>query len=167
MLAYSCAALQLPSSQTGSASSLVSRLTACFADLQSEVDTESVGHVLCKKADELDAVAIVMASHNKVKLGTVHLEYWYQVSIAVLATLAPHTCMAIASSLSSLDILALHIDLPSQACAHCQESQTCCSLCLLRLSNSTHTPSIYTSTSGFVHCVPAILCKPNCRLSVP
>lgn len=32
---------------------------------QSEVDTESVGHVLCKKADELDAVAIVMASHNK------------------------------------------------------------------------------------------------------
>lgn len=33
--------------------------------IQSEVDTESVGHVLCKKADELDAVAIVMASHNK------------------------------------------------------------------------------------------------------
>lgn len=33
--------------------------------MQSEVDTESVGHVLCKKADELEAVAIVMASHNK------------------------------------------------------------------------------------------------------
>lgn len=33
--------------------------------VQSEVDTESVGHVLCKKADELDAVAICMATHNK------------------------------------------------------------------------------------------------------
>lgn len=33
--------------------------------IKSEVDTESVGHVLCKKADELDAVAICMASHNK------------------------------------------------------------------------------------------------------
>jgi nucleotide-binding universal stress UspA family protein len=33
--------------------------------IKSEVDTESVGHVLCKKADELEAVAIVMASHNK------------------------------------------------------------------------------------------------------
>jgi nucleotide-binding universal stress UspA family protein len=32
---------------------------------QSEVDTESVGHVLCKKADDLDAIGIVMASHNK------------------------------------------------------------------------------------------------------
>lgn len=37
----------------------------CSLALQSEVDTESVGHVLCKKADELDAVAIVMASHSK------------------------------------------------------------------------------------------------------
>lgn len=37
----------------------------CAAAPQSEVDTESVGHVLCKKADELEAVAIVMASHNK------------------------------------------------------------------------------------------------------
>lgn len=35
------------------------------AVLQSEVDTESVGHVLCKKAEELDAICIVMASHNK------------------------------------------------------------------------------------------------------
>lgn len=33
--------------------------------IKSEVDTESVGHVLCKKADELDAVAICMATHNK------------------------------------------------------------------------------------------------------
>eukprot|EP00878_Enallax_costatus_P017120 GHUV01017975.1.p1 GENE.GHUV01017975.1~~GHUV01017975.1.p1 ORF type:complete len:161 (+),score=47.40 GHUV01017975.1:79-561(+) len=33
--------------------------------IKSEVDTESVGHVLCKKAEELDAVGIVMASHNK------------------------------------------------------------------------------------------------------
>jgi nucleotide-binding universal stress UspA family protein len=32
---------------------------------QSEVDTESVGHVLCKKAEELDAAAIVMACHSK------------------------------------------------------------------------------------------------------
>ena len=37
----------------------------CLPTMQSEVDTESVGHVLCKKADELEAVAIVMASHNK------------------------------------------------------------------------------------------------------
>ncbi|KAF8056769.1 PHOS34 [Scenedesmus sp. PABB004] len=33
--------------------------------VKSEVDTESVGHVLCKKAEELDTAAIVMASHNK------------------------------------------------------------------------------------------------------
>eukprot|EP00879_Flechtneria_rotunda_P003575 GHRR01003809.1.p1 GENE.GHRR01003809.1~~GHRR01003809.1.p1 ORF type:complete len:175 (+),score=39.74 GHRR01003809.1:47-526(+) len=33
--------------------------------IKSEVDTESVGHVLCKKAEELDAAAICMASHNK------------------------------------------------------------------------------------------------------
>eukprot|EP00877_Chromochloris_zofingiensis_P010422 jgi/Chrzof1/5633/Cz16g09200.t1 len=33
--------------------------------VKSEVDTESVGHVLCKKAEELDAICIVMASHNK------------------------------------------------------------------------------------------------------
>jgi nucleotide-binding universal stress UspA family protein len=32
------------------------------------VDTESVGHVLCKKAQELSAVAIVMASHNRGKM---------------------------------------------------------------------------------------------------
>ncbi|KAF8056759.1 BRIX1-1 [Scenedesmus sp. PABB004] len=36
-----------------------------FIDRFCEVDTESVGHVLCKKAEELDAAAIVMASHNK------------------------------------------------------------------------------------------------------
>jgi len=33
--------------------------------IKSEVDTESVGHVLCKKADELHAACMVMASHNK------------------------------------------------------------------------------------------------------
>lgn len=44
---------------------LLSPAVSVPADPQSEVDTESVGHVLCKKADELEAVAIVMASHNK------------------------------------------------------------------------------------------------------
>jgi nucleotide-binding universal stress UspA family protein len=29
------------------------------------VDTESIGHVLCRKAQELCAVAIVMASHKR------------------------------------------------------------------------------------------------------
>lgn len=41
--------------------------------VQSEVDTESVGHVLCKKADELDAVAICMATHNKVMIINLNL----------------------------------------------------------------------------------------------
>lgn len=33
--------------------------------IKSEVDTESVGHILVKKADALDAVALVMSTHNK------------------------------------------------------------------------------------------------------
>lgn len=36
--------------------------------VKSEVDTDSVGHVLCKKAEELDVFCVVMASHNKGKL---------------------------------------------------------------------------------------------------
>lgn len=36
--------------------------------LQSEVDTESIGHVLCKKAHELKACAVVMASHSRTSL---------------------------------------------------------------------------------------------------
>ena len=35
---------------------------------QSEVDTDSIGNVLCKKAQDLKAVAIVMASHSKSSL---------------------------------------------------------------------------------------------------
>ena len=35
---------------------------------QSEVDTDSIGNVLCKKAQDLHAVAIVMASHSKSSL---------------------------------------------------------------------------------------------------
>ena len=37
-------------------------------DSQSEVDTDSIGNVLCKKAQDLHAVAIVMASHSKSSL---------------------------------------------------------------------------------------------------
>lgn len=36
--------------------------------VKSEVDTDSVGHVLCKKAEELDAVCLVLASHSKGKI---------------------------------------------------------------------------------------------------
>lgn len=32
------------------------------------MDTDSIGNVLCKKAQELKAVAIVMASHSKTSL---------------------------------------------------------------------------------------------------
>ena len=33
--------------------------------LQSEVDTDSIGNVLCKKAQDLHAAAMVMASHSR------------------------------------------------------------------------------------------------------
>lgn len=33
-----------------------------------EVDNDSIGNVICKKADELDAALVVMARHNKSKL---------------------------------------------------------------------------------------------------
>lgn len=38
------------------------------AIMQSEVDTESVGHILVKKADQLKAVALVLSSQNKSKV---------------------------------------------------------------------------------------------------
>ena len=33
--------------------------------VQSEVDTNSVGHVICMKAEELKASCVLMGSHNK------------------------------------------------------------------------------------------------------
>ncbi len=36
--------------------------------LQSEVDTESIGNVVCKKAENLDVAAIVVSLHSKSKL---------------------------------------------------------------------------------------------------
>ena len=35
---------------------------------QGEVDTDSIGNVICRKAVEVDAVAVVMASHTRSKL---------------------------------------------------------------------------------------------------
>ncbi len=36
--------------------------------MQGEVDTDSIGNVICRKADEVDAAAVVMASHTRSKL---------------------------------------------------------------------------------------------------
>lgn len=36
-----------------------------FCALQSETDSSSVGHVVCQKASELRAAAVVMGNHNK------------------------------------------------------------------------------------------------------
>jgi len=35
---------------------------------QGEVDTDSIGNVICRKAREVDAAAVVMASHTRSKL---------------------------------------------------------------------------------------------------
>ena len=35
---------------------------------QGEVDTDSIGNVICRKAVEVDAAAVVMASHTRSKL---------------------------------------------------------------------------------------------------
>ena len=32
------------------------------------MDTDSIGNVICRKADEVDAAAVVMASHTRSKL---------------------------------------------------------------------------------------------------
>lgn len=36
--------------------------------IKSEVDTQSIGHVVCKKAEELDAACVCLASHDKTRL---------------------------------------------------------------------------------------------------
>ncbi len=36
--------------------------------MQYEVDTDSIGNVICKKAEELDVVVAIMARHTKTKL---------------------------------------------------------------------------------------------------
>ncbi|KAK9814802.1 hypothetical protein WJX72_011691 [[Myrmecia] bisecta] len=36
--------------------------------VKSEVDTDSIGNVICKKVLELNAAAVIMASHNKSRL---------------------------------------------------------------------------------------------------
>jgi nucleotide-binding universal stress UspA family protein len=41
--------------------------------IKSETDTDSVGHVLCKKAEDVSAACLVVASHNKGRLAEVFL----------------------------------------------------------------------------------------------
>ena len=36
--------------------------------MQSEVDTESIGNVVCKKAEDLDVAAIIVSLHSKSRL---------------------------------------------------------------------------------------------------
>ena len=41
--------------------------------VKSEVDTETIGHLLVKKAEELDAACIVVARHNKGRIAELFL----------------------------------------------------------------------------------------------
>jgi nucleotide-binding universal stress UspA family protein len=40
----------------------------CVHIVKSDVDTDSIGNVICNKADMLKAAAVIMASHNRSKL---------------------------------------------------------------------------------------------------
>jgi hypothetical protein len=48
--------------------SLMDCCSLIMISLQSEVDTESIGNVVCKKAENLDVAAIIVSLHSKSRL---------------------------------------------------------------------------------------------------
>ena len=97
----------------------------CLA--QSEVDTDSIGNVLCKKAQDLQAVAIVMASHSKSSLQ----QFFLGRSVHCMHSLSrgcrcAHCCSALCTSILIMTLMLAQCDkllYPSRFTA-C----TCCAL---------------------------------------
>ncbi len=46
--------------------------------MQSETDSETVGHIICQKATELSASCVLMGSHDTVALCASQHLWWYQ-----------------------------------------------------------------------------------------
>jgi hypothetical protein len=69
--------LHLCSNRTsGLANFLHSWMLKDFMSCQADVDTDSIGNVVCRKVDDLKAAALVMASHSKTKLQACPPLFW-------------------------------------------------------------------------------------------
>ncbi len=66
--APACPAAPEPAEKAGARARRPTGCTRSCTGAQGEVDTDSIGNVICRKAREVDAAAVVMASHTRSKL---------------------------------------------------------------------------------------------------